>query len=235
MRRLTRLLLGCLALTGVGFILLLSLAFTPWPWRAYKALADAPSDFIGPPDYIVILGGGGIPSKSGLLRAYFGAEAARQSPDALVVIALPYEGALEHSSAGKVRDELVLRGIDPDRIMYESKGRNTREQAQETAGLIDDRPDEARLLIVTSPDHMKRAVLSFRKAGFKQLSGKLAFSEAIETDLRYRAEALGGQPLPLDVGQSMTIRYSFWNNLSYEIDVAREWAALAYYKLMGWI
>jgi uncharacterized SAM-binding protein YcdF (DUF218 family) len=224
-----------LAMTGVVFILLLSLAFTPWPWRAYAQLADTSSDFVGQPDYIVILGGGGIPSKSGLLRAYFGAEAARQNPDATVIISIPYEGDFKTSAAGKIQDELTMRGVDPDRIICESKGRNTREQALEISKIIDDRPADARMMIVTSPDHMKRAILTFRKAGFKQLASKNSFSEAIETDLKYHAEALGGTSLPIDVGQNMTIRYVFWNNLFYEIDVAREWAALAYYKLMGWI
>ena len=93
------------------------------------------------------------------------------------------------------------------------------------------------MLLVTSPDHMKRACLSFRAAGFGHIVCANTASEAIETDLKYAPSQMGGRPLGAlsNAGASMFVRYSFWNNLGYELDFFREGTALLYYKLMGWI
>lgn len=224
-----------LAAAGIVFLLALAVACTPLPRRAYNWLGRAPEG-ADAPDYIVILGGGGIPSDSGLIRTYYGAAAAALHPAARVVVALPYEGRLEDSSTGRMVDELVLRGVARDRILVESRGRNTHEQAVRTAELVDALPGEARLLLVTDPEHMRRARLSFRKAGFTQVYGRSAFRKPIESDLTRddRPDFMLGRLLP-KVGHRMLWRYGFWNNLLYECLCAREWAALAYYRCMGWI
>ncbi len=234
--RMRRTLLGLLALAGAVFILMLALAFSPWPWRACAWLAVVEPQYDGPPDFIVVLGGGGIPSPSGLMRSYAGAEAAARFPEASVVLALPYDEPFENSSAFKMRNELILRGVAPDRILLESKGRNTREQAISLLETLDANPKEDRLLVVTSMDHMRRAVLTFRKAGFHQVNARSVSSEAIEVDLRYDVDRLGGRPFLLpDVGQNMVLRYTFWNHLGYELDFLRELVAMAYYWVKGWI
>ena len=47
---------------------------------------------------------------------------------------------------------------------------------------------------------------------------------------------VGGTAAALpDIGQSYTLRYSFWNNLHYQFRVLHELAGLAYYRVMGWI
>ncbi|MFH0879641.1 MAG: YdcF family protein [Lentisphaerota bacterium] len=227
---------GLLMTAGLAGLLLLGLAFSPWPWRAYAWLGTTPQEFKDEPDYIVILGGGGIPSKSGLLRSYYGAEVAAAFKESAVVLSLPFEGPFPQSAAGLMQRELVLRGVDKRRIILESKGRNTREQALSLADMLDGDPREIQILIVTSPEHMKRAFLSFKKAGFGRVRTESAFSEAIEADLHYDQKTLGGNNVPLpDIGNSMTLRYDLWNNLYYELSVTRELCALAYYKVQGWI
>ena len=227
---------GVLMMAGIASALLLALAFTQLPWKGYVWLSATPQDFQGEPDYIVILGGGGIPSKSGLLRSYYGAQMARAFPEATVVLSLPYEGDFETSAAGRMRQELILRGVAPDRILLETQGRNTREQAVSMTTFLDADPRTARILLVTSPDHMKRAFLSFRKAGFGCLATESAFSESVEADLRYDSRVLGGDGIRVpEVGGSLTLRYDLWSRLYYEIDLARELTAMAYYKLQGWI
>lgn len=236
LRRLLKTAVALLSAAGAVFLIALALAFTPWPWRAIAWLAANPAEFSGEPEYIVVLAGGGIPSNSGLIRSYYGAVAAKRHPDAVVLLAIPHEGDFESSAAGRMRAELILRGVEADRIVMESRGRNTREQALNAATQIDANPRAARVLIVTSPDHMKRAILAFRKAGFLNLSCTSAFSESIEYDLGYNAGDLGGPAAAVpDIGQSMTLRYDIWNNLSYELAAIRELVALAYYKLQGWI
>lgn len=224
-----------LAAAGIAFLLALAAACTPLPRRVYNWLGQAPESSAAP-DYIVVLGGGGIPSDSGLIRAYYGAAAAARHPAARVVVALPYEGRLEDSATGRMVDEFVMRGVARDRMLIESRGRNTHEQAVRTAELVDALPGEARLLLVTDPEHMRRALLSFRKAGFAQVYGRSAFRKPVEADLTRddRPDRKLGRLLP-KVGHRMLWRYGFWNNLLYECLCARELAALAYYRCMGWI
>jgi uncharacterized SAM-binding protein YcdF (DUF218 family) len=60
---------------------------------------------------------------------------------------------------------LARAGIDPGRILVESRSRNTAENAAFLSSLVQPRPDE-RWILVTSAYHMPRAIGSFRTAGF---------------------------------------------------------------------
>lgn len=221
---------------GILFVILLGLCFTPAPWRVYRWLGTDGLVLDREPDRIVVLGGGGIPSESGLMRTYKAAEQSRRHPQAAVVIALPVSGPFDASDAARMRDELVMRGVAQHRITFEAKARNTREQALRLAATPGIQPAEDRVLIVTSPEHMRRALLSFRQAGFGHVASASAFSHSVDADLRYQADELGGDGIPTPgVGESTTLRYAFWNNLSYEVRAARELFALAYYRLKGWI
>lgn len=235
-RRAGRLARGLLALVGLAAVTLAALGFTSLPWKAYAWLSTDAARLGDGPEYIVVLGGGGIPSRSGLVRSYRAAEAARRFEDATVIVALPQDDELEKSAPARMKAELVLRGVAADRILLEPGGRNTREQALNVAEMIDADPARAPVLVVTSPDHLKRALLSFRKAGFGRVAGLPSLEESVAIDLSYDADALGGNGLPVpDVGGMITVRYRFWTNLAYEMDVARELCALAYYRLKGWI
>jgi uncharacterized SAM-binding protein YcdF (DUF218 family) len=92
------------------------------------------------------------------------------------------------------------------------------------------------ILLVTSPEHMRRAVLVFKKAGFTHIGALPAFENALESNLLFNDDDLGGNKLLVpDIGNHTSIRYQFWNHLKYEILIAREMAALGYYWLRGWI
>jgi hypothetical protein len=80
-----------------------------------------------------------------------------------------------------------------------------------------------------------RAVLTFKKAGFLKVDGIPAFESAIESDLSFNDARLGGRKWMVGIGESITLRYRFWTQLHYEQLVLREWMAIAYYKLKGWI
>ena len=60
---------------------------------------------------------------------------------------------------------VTLMTIDPSRVVYEERSRNTWENAHFTKELVAPRPDETWLL-VTSAIHMPRAMGIFRKANF---------------------------------------------------------------------
>jgi uncharacterized SAM-binding protein YcdF (DUF218 family) len=132
-----------------------------------------------------------------------------------------------------MKNELILRGVNPAKIVFEYDGTNTRAQALNCKNLV---KMQTPVLLITSPEHMRRAVLCFRKAGFEKVNGLPAFENALEADLKFEDDKLGGnKTLMPDVGESINVRYQLWNHLNYEILIAREIVALAYYRLRGWI
>jgi uncharacterized SAM-binding protein YcdF (DUF218 family) len=223
--RIARLVLQAGGLAGLVVALL---CFTPVPWRLYRWLSTGPAPARSPA-FIVVLGGGGIPSETGLMRTYEAAGVARRFPKARLIVALPSEGDPETGATGRMKAELVLRGVAARRILLEPQGRNTREQALNAAGMIPG-PETNAVLVVTSPEHLKRAVWSFRKAGLGNAAGAPAFEESADYELSYDQQS--GGP---DLGRLPMLRYDFWNNLGYLERSARELAALAYYRWMGWI
>jgi len=209
-------------------------SFTTGPFWIYYWMGTSQAGITAKPDYIVLLGGGGMPSESGLIRSYHAAVVARSFPDACVLIALPGDPDDTSSSLNRMRHELLLREIDTFRIITESQGTNTRAQAlniiNEEAGI-----SSQNIVIVTSPDHLYRAVKTFEKAGFSHVDGFPAFEQAIEAVLRFDGDELGGREYIPEVGGSIHLRYQFWNHLKYEILILREFTAITYYKLKGWI
>lgn len=227
-------LLGGLVTAGVVFVTILALCFTPYPWRAYTWLARDGHVLKSAPDVLVLMGGGGIPSETGLMRSYVVAQMARIHPNALVAVAMPDTNDV---SCIRMREELILRGIQPDRIVWEDRGRNTREQAMRLRTMLYADGMEPAVLVITSPNHVKRCLLTFRKAGFHEVAGLAEFGESLTADMHYEREDLGGKPaIPLpDIGRTYTFRYAFWNNLGYQMRVLHELTGLAYYRVMGWI
>ncbi len=192
---------------------------TGWPrsvrdWLTARDLAAK-----GKPRVIVVLGGGGIPSESGLIRTYYAAQAARAHPGVHCVVALPADQNPERASVGRMRDELVLRGVPKANVQMETRGRNTHEQAINTKTLLGETALKAPVWLVTSPEHGRRAVLCFRKAGFLNVGCVAAENVAAEAD----------------PGQGASLRYGFWGNLEAQTRYARELVALLYYKVRGWI
>lgn len=222
----------------MGVLLLLALlsALLGLPWPVYRWLHTVDTGAEGIPDVIVMMGGGGIPSESGLPRAWQTAREAARFPKARVLVAMPFEPGESATNRGSVLRELALRGVAESRMDQEGQGRNTREQAQRVRAMLDGREGSVRLLVVTSPEHVRRSVLAFRKAGFAQVRGRAVQYQPLKADLVY-GDPPGVKNLSSDslVGHSLMLRYTFWDNLLLEIKVARELTALAYYKAKGWI
>ena len=218
---------------GIFFSICVVLAFTEQPFWAYHWLGTSKSELKWKPEFIVLLGGGGMPSQSNLMRCWFTEKAAKSFPDATVVIAIPGEISDSLSTPRLVSKELFLRGIALEQILFEHESTNTRAQAVNCKRII---KMQTPILLVTSPEHMRRAVLCFQKAGFEKVNALPAFENALESDLTFKDDELGGNKTLLpDVGESINMRYQLWNHLKYEILIAREITALAYYKLRGWI
>ncbi len=217
--------------TGIVFLVLLMLSFTSLPFWMYYALGSVKTDYSGEPDYIVVMGGGGMPSASGLMRTYKAAEEAALYPEAPVIIALPGDVEDTSSSIWLMKDELVLRGVHPAKVLFEPKGTNTRMQALDIEEMIG---ADAPILLITSPEHMWRSVKAFQKLGFQSVYSRPSFEKALEADLFFKDDELGGNRFPA-VGDKLGLRYQFWNHLQYQIIVYREYVAIVYYKMKGWI
>lgn len=185
------------------------------------------------PEWIIILGGSGIPSDTSLMRTYFGAHCALAHSSARCIVALPSNRSTPGSSTERMRNELVIRGVPARNIELEERGMNTHEQAANIARIVGPKGRRNPIVLVTSPYHMRRAYLCFKEAGFEQIGVLPAHSVSSERDFEKAVEAWSG------FGSFRSFaghfRYGFWINLSAEIWIARELVGLATYKLRGWI
>jgi len=221
-------------IAGIPALLLFILSFSTVPFRFYYWLGTSKTGTMNAPDYIVFLGGGGMPEPSNLMRAYYTKEVADNYPEAEIILALPGDTTDNNSSVNKLT-YYISESIDyPRYIWIEPDGRNTREQAIHCKSLIAD-PDSQVVLLITSPGHMRRAIMCFQKTGIKNVNGIPAFEEAIESNLLFEDNKLGSRNIVPDLGGNLMVRYEFWTQLHYEITVLREFCALFYYKLKGWI
>jgi len=223
---------------GTLTLVMTLLALTSAPFWIWYNLAKKNAGIHRPPEYIVIMGGGGMPSESALMRCWYGAAVAGHFTRSKVIIALPGDTADPKSSVNQMKQELVLRGVAPERILFEDSGTNTRAEALNILKLLSVPSRATRhvsILIITSPEHLCRSVLTFEKAGFRRVGGIPAFEKTIETNLSFNARKLGSKRWVPDVGENLTVRYQFWLHLEYQLLVMREYFALGYYKLQGWI
>lgn len=224
----------CLVIcSGLIFLFLLVFAFTTGPFWIYYNLGAAESNIREVPENIVLMGGGGFPSESNLMRAYYTQHALEVYPNAQLILALPGDTTDSSSSVIRLKDYLVSQGIAASRIHLESEGTNTRSQCLQISKMINMvKP----LLVISSPEHLKRSVRCFRKLGFTHVNGLPAFETAIEANLFYSDSKLGGRKIPgTDVGENLQVRYQFWTHLRYEVIVIREYFALSYYWVKGWM
>ncbi len=215
---------------GVFSFLLILLSFTRIPYDVCSWLGTSKSTYTFKPDAIVFLGGSGMPSEANLIRLYYTSALAETYPESKVLIVHPKDTAV----IDLMREELMLRRVDSSRILTEKSGTNTREQAMTVA---DDFPDllTKNIVIVTSTENMRRTVQTFRKAGFLHVGGQASFENAMFVDLGFDYKKLGGKPFVPDVSSYQSLRYNFWNYLKLEITCLREFTAIAYYKMNGWI
>ena len=123
-------------------------------------------------DYLVVLGAsvyqdGPSPALTRRLNAVM--DMLDEHPDA-VIIASGGQGKNEPiSEAQCIRDELVKRGVDPQRIWLEDQSTDTRENIENCRKMIGD--DSAAVGIVTNNYHVWRSLRLAKKAGFTNAHG----------------------------------------------------------------
>lgn len=224
-----------LIIAGCFMILALILAMTSLPFWARYRLGNYQASISENVQTIVVMGAGGFPSETLLIRLWYTAELATKYPASKVVITTPGDTLDLKSTISQMKRTLIDWGVDSTRILFEAVGLNTRHQAMMVHHIFEQKNVKEPLVIVTSPEHIFRSILCFEKVGFKKVYGKPASEVMLETDLRIKSKELGGRVVVPDVGNSISIRYKFWDYLKYEIIVAREYMAIFYYWLSGWI
>ncbi len=224
-----------LLILGILFSIFFILCFTHVPHLMVYRLGTTDASIRRPPDFIIVMGGAGMPSESALIRTYYASNLARHFNKAKVIITLPGDTMDPVSSINLMKKEMVMRGIDSTRIFLESNGTNTRAEALNIRYMLRG-IHQPGLAIVTSPEHMRRSTLCFRKLGFLKVDGLAAFANPIEAGLTFEDYKLGGRDWMIpDIGNNLMIRYKFWLQARNLEAAMREYLALAYYKLKGWI
>jgi uncharacterized SAM-binding protein YcdF (DUF218 family) len=182
------------------------------------------------PDEIIFLGGSGMPSESNLIRLYYVSELSKKFPQAKILVVHPEDLEVIED----MKQELIVRGIDSSKIQTEMTGTNTHSQALSVASNYPHLLKQ-HVLLVTSTESMLRTVKAFRKAGFESVGGQSAYEVPMFIDLGYDFKKSGGKIYVPDVSKNVTLRYNFWNYLKLEVTCLREFVALAYYWMNGWI
>lgn len=207
-------------------VLFVFLSFTDIPYKAYHGLSIVEDELRGDPEYIIVMGGDGMPSPGGLMRTYFGIEKAKKYSSATIILALPYNNEDSTEQLELMKDEFVQKSIDSNRIIYAAEGYNTRTQALEISDIIQNK-DKA-IMIVTSPEHTYRAVASFKKVGFTHIGSSPTFERPPDKETLEKE-------VEKDNIRNLNLRYNMWSYMQYEIIVIREYIAIAYYWFKGWI
>ncbi|MFM7080096.1 MAG: YdcF family protein [Bacteroidota bacterium] len=216
--------------SGMFFILAIGLSFTPVPFYWHRWLGevktDQPKD---DPEVILMLGGGGMPSESNLMRLYYVVEASVYYPKTKIVIAHP----ADDSTGVKMVKFLEQMGVDNQRISLMHQGHNTREQLMSFDKQFIGRNEC--FMLITSAEHMRRSVMAAKRLGMDQVMPLPAFETAMFINLDYDFKKAGGMRYAPDVSNSNSLRYDFWNYLKLEIICVRETVAICYYWINDWV
>lgn len=215
---------------GTILLLMLILALTPAPFYMHYHLGDDPNETETPftPKYVIMFGGAGMPSESNLIRLYYTAQFANHFKIPVVLVH-PKDSICQ----AEMTKTLICQDIDPGNIYYMTDGTNTRSQVMELHEHFPNLTDTP-ILVVTSPENMRRTIKCFNKAGFSAVRGASAREATVDFDLSLKKQKLAGNESIPDV-ESAKLRYTFWNYLKLEITTIREYIALAYYSLKDWI
>jgi uncharacterized SAM-binding protein YcdF (DUF218 family) len=217
------------------FILLLSL--TTRPYFLHHWLGTGIKSDTCRTETIVLFGASGIPSGESLVRTFYAAQAHKAMPEVPIYICMVGDTTNKNGSPYKIAAELELRGVPPANIKLLMKGKNTRGQVLELSGMSLGAVKNSCILVVTSPTHMRRCLLSLKKEGFQHLAALPAFETPLDGELLFDDAQLGGKRRVItpDAGQNLDLRYEMWTQLNYLLMSTRELAALSYYWMRGWI
>lgn len=141
---------------------------------ALEGLVISGMNATAPPnlDYLIVLGAsvyqdGPSPALTRRLNAVMAC--LDEHPNALIIASGGQGDNEPVSEAQCIRDELVKRGVDPNRILMEDQSTDTRENLANCRALID--REDAAVGIVTNNYHIWRSLRMAKRAGFTNAHG----------------------------------------------------------------
>lgn len=136
------------------------------------------------------------------------ADLARRYPDAKIVFSGGYGFMFGEpiSEAELIAKHLRVFGLEPGRVIFETKSRNTIENALFSRDLVEPKPEQ-KWLLVTSASHMPRAYGMFHKVGFPVEACSSDYTSTLQAD-------------------DTDIRFNVAERLKILNRVAREWIGL---------
>ena len=159
----------------------------PLRWR-YGSLSSAQQ--VARVDTIVTLTTGSLVYKAnglevdemGLFTSQNAMETARVyrllgSPTVIATGGIIPGGDQRFPEAELMADGLVRLGVPRERILLETRSRNTREQAANSAEMLRKR-ETKRFVLITDSDHMRRALATFRRLGLDPVPSVAALTYA---------------------------------------------------------
>jgi uncharacterized SAM-binding protein YcdF (DUF218 family) len=182
---------------------------TEWPARVDGAVVLG-----GMVDPFVTRARGQLALGDGVERLLALAELGRRYPGAKLVFSggSGVLGRQDATEAEALEPHLAAFGLDPARVRFEGRSRNTHENAVLTRALVQPRDGETWLLI-TSAFHMPRAVGTFRRAGWT----------VVPYPVDYHFEPDPPPGWGFDVLRGLVQLHA----------ALREWSGLAVYRLTG--
>ena len=144
-------------------------------------------------DYIVVLGsqvkpsGPAVVTRLRLDKAY---EYASENPETLIIVSGGQGSNEPASEASVMKDYLVARGIDENRILMEDQSTNTSENLQYCSSLYEDLSGSS-VGIVTSNFHIFRALSIAKKCGYTDIYGIPADSVVLYLPNNMIRESIG--------------------------------------------
>ncbi|MBB3771116.1 uncharacterized SAM-binding protein YcdF (DUF218 family) [Angulomicrobium tetraedrale] len=215
-------------LTSIGVIGLVLAGLGPFGRLLTVPLEQRFPTFVDdgrPVEGVIVLGGAELPGitaargqpafQESAERMFALADLSRRYPQARLLFS-GGSGALIPAAlqeADVVRMALPQLGVDPARVAFETRSRNTAENARFSRALAQPKPGE-RWLLVTSALHMPRAMGCFRAAGFPVV--------AYPVDFRTTGQAPWWQPFD-----------SVAQGLDFFDTALRQWIGLAAYYWTG--
>ncbi|MGO8832331.1 MAG: YdcF family protein [Roseiarcus sp.] len=213
--------------SAVGAAALLACGFGPvgiWILRPLEDRFERPGADLAAPDGIIVLGGAIKPAmlrfRGALVpdgaRMTEAVALARRFPRTRIVFTGGSSNLLSAPmpEADAARQFFAAMDLPPERMIYETRARNTIENAALTRALVSPKPGE-HWLLVTSAFHMPRAVGVFRHAGFDVIAWPADYlSLGGPNELATPIDTVSGGLRLVDVG-------------------AREWIGLVAYRLSG--
>lgn len=214
-------------LLGIGAGALAACLLLPVDGWTIRPLEDRFPAVTAPPEQVdgIVLLGGAIDDLTSRDRGTPILNAAANRVTSFVILARRYprarlvftggSGSIVQGVANEADYMRILfaqLGLSPDRVLFENRSRTTWENAVDTSALVRPKPGE-RWVLVTSAEHMPRAVGVFRKAGWTVLAWPVGYRS------RERIAAY-----PQSLGEKLALLDG----------AAHEWIGLVAYFLRGW-